>query len=368
MGGGLTLTNGNCETVGTNSFVGNVALNEGGAIYANEADLLLNGLEQFSQNSVNGDLTATSANIFIDAATSVVHYPSGFSPPPFTSGPASVFPITYVDVAATCGVSCTGQMSAPYTSLGDALYEGYSKNGGYVYVMPGIYTGPNNTNLYLDEQITISRWPGTNGEIVLDCQGSGYGFSLYNNEFFISDLTIRNCVTTVAGGGGAIVMDQEILELNNVALVSNSATFNGGAMVVTLGSFVNMRGGQIVNNSVSQPGAAGGAYVSGVLRLYSNVVVSNQGTDAVCTSSGEILTDGSVSLAIGQNSTCVLQASSISTTAIFPGGFQAILPTTNPSRPPISCSGSWDYFRLVKWIHLALKWGTFCMRKISRGG
>ena len=97
-GGALGLNNvGQLYLFGTNQFFGNTASISGGAIWLNDSAVFLDGQEIFSGNSVDGNFSASSANIESDPSSLIVIPYQGGPLPPFSSGTLGMLPVVYVD-------------------------------------------------------------------------------------------------------------------------------------------------------------------------------------------------------------------------------------------------------------------------------
>jgi predicted outer membrane repeat protein len=96
-------------------------------------------------------------------------------------------------------------------------------------VADGIYTGPGNKNLdFLGKLITVRSENGPAG-CIIDCQGSGRGFSLQRQESEkarIEGFTVRNGL--VRSNGGAIRCYRSSPAINNCILVDNSSDNDRG--------------------------------------------------------------------------------------------------------------------------------------------
>jgi len=172
-----------------------------------------------------------------------------------------VYPVTYVDASANCSVeACTGSATNPLDNLTAGIERGPAQYGGQIYVKPGVYKGPANREISVTtKRLFISQWPSTVGSVVVDCEKQSSGFMFFDGEYALSDLVIQNCTTSSPTGGAVIYSYSSRLALNNVTLLANSTTGQGGGMTVELGlAFVY--GGAFVGNSAS--GGGGGVLVN----------------------------------------------------------------------------------------------------------
>jgi hypothetical protein len=79
-----------------------------------------------------------------------------------------------------------------------------------VIAMPGIHVGAGGVEgITVPDGITVTGGNGLGGEAVLDCQGSGRGFTIGSGQAEIYNMTARRCSATGQGteglGGGILI-------------------------------------------------------------------------------------------------------------------------------------------------------------------
>jgi len=353
FGGAIALRlGGRLQMNGTNQFIHNSASKLGGALYANNSFIFLaNTTTNFSSNSIAGDESAASANIFAEVTAAVLYPNGGTVPPLIDAANQRLYPVAFVDSKSTCGSSCTGSIAAPYKSIIDAVKNASSPtiSGGQIYIQPGVYT--DNCNITLSSfSYEFSPWPmpSSGGSVIIDCQHRCFGFSVYAAQFQFSSMTIQNCVTE--SNGGAITGLQAELILQNMNFDSNSGGM-GGAVAVSAGS-LSVNGGSFLNNVATSGGGA--VSLSNAQAFFYNSTVFNgnlissigQTNDMNCQSTSFLDTDGSVN--IGEAG-CLLSASSPNAVALFPGALDGLLFPKNPTTGvPANVFAGLEFISLVE--------------------
>jgi hypothetical protein len=336
--GGLTL-------VGPNYFINNSAENVGGAIAGfHYSQITISNQEILEENVAFGNYS--SSNFFIEGMDPLwnIQYPVGGFAPPLTEGMTIPIPEFYVDGSSDCSSrACDGSITRPYNMLQNVTWPAVA--GGVLYIMPGIYKGPGNTNLtWANSGFTVSRWPNTTSPIIIDCENQAYGVFLYNLNVNISDLTFMNCQPMAPEiGGGAILADYTLAVFTDTHFIGNSAPQSSGGALFTSASAFTFDGGSYVNNSGGMYGGAVGmdetvARFTNSVKFSGNTIypldpsVPVHNDDLFC-ANAEVLTDGSVELgtAILASDNCTIALSSPSTSAVFPGYINGILYPKNSS-------------------------------------
>jgi len=342
-GGALGLNNvGQLYLFGTNQFFGNTASISGGAIWLNDSAVFLDGQEIFSGNSVDGNFSASSANIESDPSSLIVIPYQGGPLPPFSSGTLGMLPVVYVDGRIYCGGTaiCDGTPERPYNNLQIAL-EVTQSFGGQIYILPGVYSGGANVNLIINnhEVVQIAPWPNISGEVIFDCMNEFFGFITFGSYLNFADVTYQNCTTTSTQGGGAIFSNNSYIGLTNVNFYSNSAPSGSGGAIFLYNSAVNIVGGAFEDNLSHLGGGALTIEVStlslsnGTL-FVDNVRSESNGanviTDLECVNAS-LTRDGTVEVQVGQLFRCSDSFQSKSALAIFPGSLNTVLYPKNAS-------------------------------------
>jgi len=166
-----------------------------------------------------------------------------------------------------CGVSygvdrfVSADGTGEYATIEDAVGACYTDDR--VVLMPGVYTGPGNRDVQVEDDIVIMAYNFQQDTVVIDCQGSaanpwqafvvvdgnptfkyltitgGYATSGGAIEVGVNNASIYKCkfVGNIAERGGAIsAMNSAGLALDYCLFVNNRATIEGGA-VFLFGSF-----------------------------------------------------------------------------------------------------------------------------------
>ena len=306
----------------TNIFVNNSATLEGGALWMHSSFAYLDGSETFRNNNVGGNVTAASANAFLSLAT--LNYPPGGVSIPYVVGPVVSYPQSYVDANSNCGSACNGSQDAPFSNIEDGYLLGLSRSGGFLYLKPGTYAGPKNSNIQLQFMyLTIARWPQTTGKVVIDCQGNGFGFMFDSGDFQISDITIQNCVTNSTNGGAGMYLNFTSANLDGVYFVNNTATQGPGGGISILARTMSFNGGGFVGNSAT--GGGGGlaaqqaaVFLSGGTVFSANSVLGSA-NDLICNAFGVVTSDGTPLFEPGGQGNCEYVVSSQNSLAVFTG-------------------------------------------------
>ena len=326
-------------TRGHNKFINNSATLHGGAVNANRTSFFyINGDEEFLANSVGGSTSADDANFFINT-TSSLRYPEDPFRPQLASGPGHIErdPVAYVNPSVVCAnETCDGSKEHPFRNLHSALHTGATKNGGKIFLMPGVYDGPNDSNLTIaNDDYSVQPWPDMSGEVIIDCKNQARFLVVYSLFLELSNVTIRNCVNNDPWdvNGGALKAQGARLTLSNVNFLHNAAPSGfGGALFVSRTSLV-VKGGSFFNNSAWEFGAA--IYLrnsSGRLehntQFLSNFLLNKtqqQADNDVSCLAAAIQNDGTVHFQVDQLGRCGVEVSSPSTFAVFPGSLAGVL-------------------------------------------
>jgi len=341
IGGAVSVIDGQLFLDGVNTFINNTAYGEGGAIgAANFAIMTISGQEVYAGNTAGANGTyyyygkQMPENVFVDYY-SQLNYPPNSSPPPLSFGVDMMStPFAYIDPNADCPTyySCNGTDYEPFSNFNDTLL--YLFNGGTMFVMPGVYSGPLNVNLTFFFDYTISLWPGTTGNITIDCNNEGFGIFMTSGTVKMQNVVFKNCVTDNPEGGGAFFSITNIIELTDVYFIGNSAPNGVGGAISLNTSDITMSGGGFWDN---WSGVDGGALALGATsaRFENDVIFSqnqvhnlttgvNTINDLSC-QEGNIQNDGSVVFTVDTTTACAVAISSLNTLAVFPGSLNGIL-------------------------------------------
>jgi len=336
FGGAVYTTNGGSIylNMGLNEFINNSAGSGGAALAASGGPIaMLPSVIVYAEENVelSGNSAPGNSPNFALLGGSRLEYPAGSSPPPLASE-ATAISVVYVDADATCGELCDGSSSNPYPTI--APFGSWPMFlGGTVYLMPGVYSGGNNTNLIFHAgHAIVSQWPNTTGDVVIDCQNEGWAMLFAHVQIEIYNISFINCIAhSSPAGGGAVSADSSIVSLFNVNFTNNTAIDGeGGAMYVQY-SLLQVSGGSFQNNAANLTG--------GAIQLINSIAKFSNGTvfgsnnangsvaerDIACEDAA-LQNDGTVSFVIGQAIACSVTAvSSSGTSAVFPGSLNGLL-------------------------------------------
>lgn len=183
--------------------------------------------------------------------------------------------------------------SFPCLSLGYALAQASPSSS--IFVLPGIYSGNENSNLCEDGTCAYDikiEGLGLPEEIVLQntlLGASSRAFYINNNDITsINNITITGFVYTNilegnVGGGGAIYISNTDISLSNLILANNSAQ-SGGALSVYL-SNTTIDGCQFLANFAIDHGGAFSSYSSAIV-VSNSLFADNNATSQTFTGIG----------------------------------------------------------------------------------
>lgn len=181
-------------------------------------------------------------------------------------------PTYYVDPG------CTSCGDATYPTI-RAAYEALPDSGGVIVLYPGSYIGSGNTGIQINKPITLKS---SEGGVVIDCQGGGYGFQIQGYEFQLENLAIVNCnadsgaalhvsngiATTIygvhfdanhaSGNGGAIWQDGGVLTIGGSTFTGNTAA--DGSAIYIGNTAADLESCTFNGNQVNILGCSAGAY------------------------------------------------------------------------------------------------------------
>jgi parallel beta-helix repeat protein len=187
--------------------------------------------------------------------------------------------------------------------------------GDIITLAPGVYSGPDNTNInFRGKKATIRSInpgdPETVASTVIDCQGSPsqpvrafvfdrgegpeatlYGLTIRNGYMndnggavycYYSSPTIKNCVfenNRAAGfkkAGGAIALYNSSPQILNCRITGNTASYYGGGISCRDGSSPIISGCQIVDNTAGTEGGGVYCWVNSIASIEHTVIAGNQ--------------------------------------------------------------------------------------------
>lgn len=181
----------------------------------------------------------------------------------FTKGDGYI----YVEPYSTCSSSdtCDGSEANPYPTIESGLEHVGDTN--ILVLLDGTYSGAGNINITLMSK--YRRITSLNGpeNAIIDCQGAGYGLGLFSGTFYISNITIENCVGIIRDNsnsydinnnnhslGGGIWIESTYTEIINCNFYNNTADY-GGALFFFSNSLL-IQNTNIVNNYANKIGGA----------------------------------------------------------------------------------------------------------------
>eukprot|EP01132_Coremiostelium_polycephalum_P003336 gene3336-4182_t len=209
----------------------------------------------------------------------------------------------YVDSKSTCTKSC-GTSNAAFKTLEEAISitNSFSCNDWdydipEVYLKIGTYSGVKNKALYIRNPINLRPWNGNSSNIIIDCQGSGFGFNVNKaTQFYLNGVTIRNCNSNY-GGGISIINTPSTL--SDVRIYNNSASIGGG--LYTKSKTVTIMNSFIENNDALEDG--GGIFMDGTTLNILNTKLSCNSLKKGASSSDISCNQGSSSVDVKSNLT-----------------------------------------------------------------
>ena len=173
----------------------------------------------------------------------------------------------YVSPNASCS-PCNGSLSNPFPDLPSAL----ASSSGQIILLDGVFYIQNITISSRNLEIKSQNGPSNS---IIDGKGSFSCFNLVSGAFSLNGVTIRNCLktndtSTLSPGrnnsGAAIWIESANVNLLNLVLINNNASFAGGAIGMISGSLFLYN--CTVRNNVA---ALGGAiYLKSAYSLLSN--------------------------------------------------------------------------------------------------
>ena len=205
------------------------------------------------------------------------------------SGASPSYPSGYVDeIGGEEGVDVVLASRVFYVDVNGAgdfltIGEGLSAvrcSGDSVIVLPGTYTGDDNTDLYVEADLNIVLLGlAGSGSTIIDCEGVGRGISFYGSDTtaIVSGFTIRD--GDVSGSppprspgrerqwyeytGGGVLCLEASPKLRDLVIEGCTALAGGG--IAWVGSWPNIENAVIRDNNVFWPereefGIGGGAY------------------------------------------------------------------------------------------------------------
>ena len=205
----------------------------------------------------------------------------------------------YVDDDGNCtdAVDCDGSELRPFRTILEGLEDANDET--VVIVRDGTYTGYGNIDLEISDsyrRVSAEFSERGGGNVIIDCEGEGFGIALIKGTFELTGVTIKRCVgeqrnlTGIPLGnstftssnledaiGGALWIEQAYALITNCSFEGNEADLGGG--VYTYSSTVVMYGTTIDANVANMYG--GGLYVwNGYLELNdSSKVIDNEAAD-----------------------------------------------------------------------------------------
>eukprot|EP00466_Bigelowiella_natans_P001547 jgi/Bigna1/89673/estExt_fgenesh1_pg.C_530075 len=191
-----------------------------------------------------------------------------------------VSPSVYISPSSTCSVGC-GSLVSPYGSIASALDA--NPNGQTFFLLPGRYTGPQNSNLTLQNGgYTLSLAPGVtdSSRAIIDCELQRPGFVLRTGPHTIRNVTMERCrrISPDNGAatgphGGCLQISNAFTVLEGVNLTNCEADGDGGAIWMRSNS-AEIRDTVVVSSSAGQRG--GGLFIAAA---YSSVEGSSEFRD-----------------------------------------------------------------------------------------
>jgi hypothetical protein len=200
------------------------------------------------------------------------------------------FNLIYVDVNGPNNPD-TGKFEDPYRRIQAAIDD--ANDGDIIEICPGLYTGVGNYDLDPNEAaITIRNTDPNESNVtartIIDANKASRGFYIRNGEdanLVVAGLTLRNCATSVSGGGiycynssptikmcviikneaegssGGIYCSKSKAAIMNCIISGNHASFGGGIRF-SLSIDIEVTNCMIVKNSASPEWGGDGIYCS----------------------------------------------------------------------------------------------------------
>eukprot|EP01084_Bolivina_argentea_P146897 257104_1 len=97
----------------------------------------------------------------------------------------------HVDIGASCGSSCDGTSSSPFTTI----QAGLDAAGSVLTIYDGTYTGEGNVNLTISNSYTTIQSANGAESTIIDCENEGHamGYEFVSGTFTLNGLTVTNC-------------------------------------------------------------------------------------------------------------------------------------------------------------------------------
>lgn len=200
------------------------------------------------------------------------------------------FNLIYVDANGPNNPG-TGSFEDPYRRIQTAIDS--ANDGDIIEIRPGLYTGVGNYDLDPNGAAITIRGTDPNdfdvtSNTIIDANKAGRGFYIHSGEdtnFVVAGLTLRNCATSVSGGGiycynssptikkcviinnevegsgGGIYCSKSKAAIFNCIISGNQASFGGGIRC-SLSSDIEVANCTIVKNSASPEWRGDGIYCS----------------------------------------------------------------------------------------------------------
>lgn len=176
----------------------------------------------------------------------------------------------------------SGTYTDPFRRIQDAI--DIAADGDTVEIQPGLYTGDGNYNLDPNgKSITIrSVDPNTPANTIIDPNGEGRGFYIYNGEdanCIISGLTIRNASTKNGSNGAGFSCSNCSPTIYNCVIKDGHAQVSGGGICLDY-SNATVINCTIIDNTSDYFGGGIGCYSSSPLIIGCNIsgnIAGNEG-------------------------------------------------------------------------------------------
>ena len=189
----------------------------------------------------------------------------------------------------TLNYTCDGSMEFPFSTIQDALDVAHG--GAVIILQDGTYTGSGNKNLEIYDGYRRIYGENNAFDTVLDCENDGFGIAFNKGTFFLSRVTIQNCVAierrlynlSLGNGtatpsvtnrtiGGALWIENAYAKISDCRLKGNSAEL-GGALY-SYSTTVELERSVVWDN---EAGGVGGALFveNGYLSLNASTAVYN---------------------------------------------------------------------------------------------
>jgi predicted outer membrane repeat protein len=198
----------------------------------------------------------------------------------------------------------------PFANIKAALTA--ANKGDVITLAPGVYSGPNNTNINLAGKDVLIRSinpadPDIVAQTIIDCKSAGrafsfekgegpgamlYGLTIKNGNIndnggavycYYSNPTIKHCVfennkaagTILKKNGGALALYNSSPTIADCKFINNSATGAGGGISCRDGSSPTISNCDILNNTAGADGGGLFSWVNSVATLRHTVIAGN---------------------------------------------------------------------------------------------